>query len=319
MGIRGFIKKHTPALHNKLVAGVNYKRYLRNKRWVRSGHPERIINDMYKRAFGEYPNLETPRTFNEKLQWLKLYWYDERATVCSSKDRVRSYVEEKGLGDILIPQYGSYESGSEIDFDSLPDKFVLKPSHDSGHVIICTDKKSFDRENAVKKLDKWLKTDYEYMSGEWPYHGPKRIVCEKFLETQTAAELFDYKFFCFSGEPYLCFFCSDRKNHVKSDFYDMNWEKQDFRWAYEPSGKTFPKPEAFEKMKEYARILSEGFPFVRVDFYEVDGEVFFGELTFFHGGGLGWFDPKEIDAQLGDRIILPEKASPGPWETVLNN
>ncbi len=311
------LKKHFPSLYKKLARRKNEKLYQRNRKWAESGHPELIINYMYNRAFGENPNLESPVTFNEKLQWLKLNWYDEHATICSSKHRVRSFVEEKGLGHILIPQYGAYRSASEIDFDSLPDKFVLKPSHDSGHVIICTDKNSFDRKEAVKNLDNWMKIDYEFMSGEWPYHGPRCIVCEAFLENKKTDDLFDYKFFCFSGEPFLCFFCSDRKNHAKSDFYDMNWEKQNFRWLYEPSGKTFPKPETFEKMKEYARILSEGFPFVRVDFYEVDGKIFFGELTFFHGGGLGWFEPKEIDRLLGDKITLPEKASPGPWEIIL--
>ena len=313
MGISGVIRHINPNLYKSIVAGLDYKRYLRNRNWARSGHPELIIKDMYKKAFGVSPNLDHPETFNEKLQWLKLYWYDERATICSNKHLVRSYVQEKGLGHTLIKQYGVYHSASEIDFDKLPDRFVLKPSHDSGHVLFCLDKKTFDREEAVHKLDKWMKIDYEYMSGEWPYHGEKFIVCEEFLEDNKAGELLDYKFFCFSGEPYLCFFCSDRKNHVKSDFYDMDWQKQDFRWYYEPSGKTFEKPTSFEEMKDYARILSEGFPFVRVDFYEVQGKVYFGELTFFHGGGLGWFQPKEIDKQLGDMICLPDKAVPGPW------
>ena len=317
MGLGGVIKHISPALYKKIVAVLDHKRYLRNKRWAMGGHPEYIIRDMYKNVFGREPDLDAPITFNEKLQWLKLYWYDERATICSNKHLVRSYVEQKGLGDLLIPQYGVYNSPKEIDFTSLPDKFVLKPSHDSGHVILCTDKTAFDQIGAVKKLEKWLNVDYEFMSGEWPYSGLKYIVCEKFLEDKKAGELLDYKFFCFSGEPYLCFFCSDRKNHVKSDFYDMNWVKQDFRWYYEPSGRVFEKPETFELMKKYAQILSEGFPFVRVDFYEVEGKVYFGELTFFHGGGLGWFKPDEIDRQLGEQLILPQKSNPLPWDIVL--
>ena len=306
-------------IHSKYVELMNDKLYRHNRSLALKGHPEIFISEMFEKAFGRTLDIENPKSFNEKLQWLKLFWYDERATVCSSKQLVRSFVSEKGLGDILIEQFGVYKNANEIDFDTLPKRFVLKPSHDSGHIIICKDKNNFDRKKAVRDLNKWMKTDYEFMSGEWPYHGERFIVCEKFMEDKTAGELLDYKFFCFSGKPYLCFFCSDRKNHVKSDFYDMDWKLQDYRWRYEPSGKEFPKPECFEKMKEYAEILASDFPFVRVDFYEIEGKIYFGELTFFHGGGLGWFKPEKIDYMLGEKIILPPKASPTPWERIIND
>lgn len=304
-------------LHSQYVEIMNERLYKHNRKLALSGHPEEIVKEMYFKAFGKMPDLENPKTYNEKLQWMKLYWYDERARICASKHFVRDYVKQKGLGDILIPQLGVYKSTDEIDFDALPDRFVLKPSHDSGHIIICKDKSSFDRQKAVSDLNKWMKTDYEFMSGEWQYHGERVIVCEEFMEDKKVGELLDYKFFCFSGKPELCFFCSDRRHHVKSDFYDMDWNKQDFRWLYEPSGKVFPRPENLETMIKYAEILSEGFPHVRVDFYEIEGKIYFGELTFFHGGGLGWFKPEEIDYRLGDLIKLPEKASPTPWEMII--
>jgi len=313
------LKKALKPLHGVYVELMNDKLYRQNRKLALSGHPEEIVRRMYFNAFGKMPDLDNPKTFNEKLQWLKLYWYDERARICASKHLVRDYVAEKGLADTLIEQYGVYKTADEIDFEALPNQFVLKPSHDSGHIIICKDKQSFDRKKAVSDLNKWMKTDYEFMSGEWQYHGERVIVCEKYMEDKKAGELLDYKFFCFSGKPELCFFCSDRRNHVKSDFYDMDWNLQPFRWLYEPSGKVFPKPENFEMMKKYAEILSEGFPEVRVDFYEIEGKIYFGELTFFHGGGLGWFKPEQIDYDLGEKIILPEKASPTPWERIIED
>ncbi len=132
------------------------------------------------------------------------------------------------------------------------------------------------------------------MSGEWPYHSEKYIVCEKYLEDKKAEELLDYKIFCFNGKPELIFFVSDRVHHARSDFYDLEWNILPFRWEYEPSGKIFPKPSKLEDMIAYAKILSEGFPFVRVDFYQIDGKVYFGELTFFHWGGLEIFNPKVL-------------------------
>lgn len=319
MSIGAIVKSIFPSIHKRIVELLDEHRYKIQKERINNGEIEQIIEDIFYKHFGKHPDLSNPKTFNEKLQWLKLYWYDPEVIRCCNKHLVREFVKEKGLSEILIKQYNVFENVEDITFDRLPEKFVMKPSHDSGHVIICLDKKRFDLTKAKKNLKKWINIDYEYMSGEWPYHSKKYIVCEEYLENKQIGELLDYKFFCFSGEPYLCFFCSDRKNHVKSDFYDMNWKKQDFRWYYEPSGKTFPEPECFENMKMYAKVLSEGFPFVRVDFYEVNGKVYFGELTFFHGGGLGWFKPEKIDFELGNKIILPEKSDVSPWEMIINH
>lgn len=316
MGISDLIKKNEK-LYKKLIELSDLKRYHEQKRLVKTKGAKALINKLYFGVFSENPDLENPKTFNEKLQWLKLNWYDEKAFDCCNKHKAREFVKSRGLEKILMKQYAVYTDPNDIDISKLPEKFVLKPSHDSGHVIICTDKSKFDEKKAKRDLKKWLKVDYEYMSGEWPYCSEKFVVCEEFLEDKKNDDLFDYKFFCFNGKPEYIFFASDRKNHVKSDFYDLNWEKQSFRWYYEPSDKVYPKPERFDEMVKYAKILSEGFPFMRVDFYEVNGKVYFGELTLFHGGGLGWFKPAEIDRKFGDMITLPEKSTPSPWERIL--
>lgn len=295
----------------------NFKR----NEMIAEGGADAVRNELTKK-FEKWlhytPDFENPQSFNEKMNWLKLYYYDENIAECCDKNRVRDYVKNKGLEDLLIPQIGVFKTAEEIDFEKLPDKFVLKPSHDSGHTIICNDKNNLNIKDACKRLDHWLKTDYVWSAFEWCYHNDNPvIVCETLLEDNNVDEIYDYKFFCFNGEPQYIFFVSDRKHHAKSDFYDMNWKRQtDFRWMYEPSGIDHPMPVNFEKMKEYARILSKDFPFVRVDFYEVNGKVYFGEMTFFHGGGYGWFEPREYDYKLGHMLNLPSKSEVNPWTII---
>lgn len=273
--------------------------------------PERFVGDLYEKGLHKKADLENPKTFNEKLNWLKINWFDDRALSAADKFEVRQFVESKGLGHLLNELYGVWEDPADIDFDALPDHFVLKSSHDSGHLILVKDKAQLNKKLALFKMRWWLKNEYCFISGEWPYFTNKPyIVCERFLEDSRNDDLYDYKFFCFNGEPEYVFFCSDRKNSVKADFYDMDWKKQDFRWHYPNADMVAPRPQNFEKMKEYARTLAKDFPFVRVDFYEVDGKVYFGELTFFHGGGRGEFNPDETDTVFGEKITLPEKKDP---------
>ena len=308
------VKKYLPSLYVKYEEMVFKKTYRYQQKLLKKS-PETLIKHVFTKNFNKEINLESPRTFNEKLNWLKLNWYDERARMCSDKYLVRDFVREKGLGHLLNPLCGQevYNNPDQIDLDELPEKFVLKATHDSGHNIICTDKKKINMKLAKKKMKWWLKIDYSVMSGEWAYkNNNPRIICEEYLEDKEKGELLDYKFFCFNGRPEMIFLASDRKNHAKSDFYDLSWNKLPFRWIYEPSGKIFEKPEKLQEMIKYAAILSEGFPFVRVDFYEVQGQVYFGELTFFHGGGCGWFKPESVDLELGEKIILPLKQN--PWD-----
>lgn len=294
-----------------------FRRYDMLHELAEQGGAEAIISYQWKKEMPYELNLSNPHTFNEKLQWLKLNWYDKRALLCADKNLVREYVADKGLSQLLVPQLGVYDRPEDIDFSKLPERFVLKPSHDSGHTIICKDKSKFDQKEAVSQLNRYLKVDYEFMSGEWVYASKhKTIVCEKFIEDRQAGELFDYKFFCFGGEPQCVFFVTDRSNHAKCDFYDMDWQKQSFRWIYEPSGKVFPKPKQFDQMIQYAKILAADFPFARVDFYETEGKVYFGEITFFHGGGLGWFKPASQDTDFGSMIKLPSLSNPLPWDVI---
>lgn len=322
MGVMEIVRKIRP-LYKKL-SYLNYERTIRNNQelFYKEGVEgvKKAITLSMERLVGYAPNFDNPLTFNDKMQWLKVYWFDPRVVQCCDKDKVREYVSEKGLSELLIPQIAVFKNINEININMLPDKFVLKPSHDSGHTYICTDKNSFDLKRAKRELAKWLACDYAFRGMEWAYHNNHpTIVCEELIEPDhEAGELFDYKFFCFNGKPEYIFFVSDRQNEAKSDFYDMNWQLQNFRWFYEPSGKIHPRPKCFAQMAKYAEILAKDFPFVRVDFYEANGKVYFGELTFFHGSGYGWFKPEEWDRKFGDKIELPEKTSLNPWEWVKN-
>jgi len=258
---------------------------------------------------GYVPDLKNPKSFNEKLQWLKLHWRDPKATQCADKYSVRHYVIEQGYGDILNNLLGVYDNVDDINFDSLPNKFVLKATHGSGMNIICKDKSKLDINNAKKMMMKWLKQNYYYHSFEWVYKDIRpRIVCEEFLEDSEYKDLIDYKFMCFNGEIRCLFICSDRDNiaGLKVDFYDMDWKLMPFYRYYPNSGNKIEKPEGFDRMIEYAKILSRPFPFVRVDFYQVNGKIFFGELTFFPGSGMEYFKPELYDYRFGDWIKLPD-------------
>lgn len=310
MNLKKILKTKLPYLFEVYCFIVMKLQIFKGKRLLKKD-PERFVSELYEKGLHKKPDLAEPKTFNEKLNWLKLHWFDERALAAADKYEVRSFVEEKGLGHLLNEHYGAWENPADIDFDALPDRFVLKASHDSGHVIVVTDKSKLNKKLALFKMRWWLKNQYCFVSGEWPYFTHKPcIVCDRFLEDKQNDDLFDYKFFCFNGEPQYVFFCSDRKKKVKADFYDMDWNKMPFRWHYPNSDKIAARPQCFEEMKEYARTLSQDFHFVRVDFYEVDGTVYFGELTFFHGGGRGEFNPDEIDLQFGEQIRLPEKKDP---------
>lgn len=294
-----------------------FKNYNERRKIVESTSVQNLIEQLWNSNLNYDLNLEAPTTFNEKLNWLKINWFDPRAFDCADKNLARKYVEDHGLKDILIRQIAVYDSADMIDFDALPNQFVLKPSHDSGHTILCGDKSKLNYKRTVDRLNNFLTVDYEFMSGEWVYATKhKTIVCEEFMTDNVSNEILDYKLFCFNGNPEVIFFVSDRTNHGKSDFYNLNWVKQNYRWAYEPSGKTFPRPYALEAMIEYAKVLAKGFPFVRVDFYEINKKVYFGEMTFFHGGGLGWFDPKSKDDDFGNLIDIGKVKSSNPWSII---
>ena len=254
----------------------------------------------FKNRIGYELNLDTPQTFNEKLQWLKAYYRDPFMTQCSDKVVVRKIISKKIGSQYLIDIFGIYANEQDIDFKVLPNKFVLKTNHASGQVIICQDKRTIDCNIIKRTLKMWLSDNYFYDNGEWVYKDIKpQIICERFLE----GDIVDYKFMCFHGEPQMLFTCSERNKNLKVTFFDLDFKKLPFIRTYQ-SAEYVQKPEKFEEMIRLARTLAQQFPFVRVDFYENKGQIYFGELTFFPGNGWEWFEPVEWDYKLGEMLDL---------------
>ena len=265
---------------------------------------EEFIREKFKEDTGKEPNLENPQTFNEKLQWLKLYDRQEKYTMLVDKYRVKQYITEKIGAEYVIPVVGGpWKSADEIELDSLPKQFVLKCNHDCGSVVVCRDKDSFDLSAARKKLNAALQKNYFWVGREWPYKNVEPcIFAEAYMEDPTDQELRDYKFFCFHGQPKLIFIATDRGNEsveTKFDFFDMEFNHLDIRNGHPNAEVTPHKPHNFDVMKALAEKLSQGIPHVRVDFYEVDNKIYFGEMTFFHWGGMVVWEPEEWDERLG--------------------
>ena len=268
---------------------------------------ELCIKIEYYSIFGKKCDLNSPKTFNEKLQWLKLYDRNPKYTNMVDKYEAKEYVSNIIGEEYIIPTIGIYNNFNEINFSDLPEKFIMKCTHDSGSTVICENKALFDVKNAEKKINKKLRKNYYYATREWPYKNIKpRIIVEKYLENKNKEELIDYKFMCFNGKVKCSFVCLDRRAHggLKVDFYDLNWKKMPFQRHYPNSKKILPKPQNYELMLELAEKLAMEIPFVRVDFYEINGKVYFGELTFFPGAGLEEFTPQEYDKRLGDLLDL---------------
>ena len=257
---------------------------------------------------GKKLDLENPKTFNEKLQWLKIYDHNPKYSDLVDKYEVRQYISKILGEDYLIPLIGVYNSYDEIDFDSLPNQFVLKPNHTSGDIFICKNKNDINHEALKKEINKWIKREYYWLHREWPYKNIEpKIICEKLIIDESGEDLKDYKVMCFNGEPKCIFVCIDRHTPtgLKINFYDTDWNLMPFKRHYPNSEKMIAKPKNFEKMIEFSKVLSRDFPFVRVDFYEVNDHLYFGELTFYPGAGFEEFEPEEYDKILGDWIKLP--------------
>lgn len=273
---------------------------------------ETFLKKYYQCIFHKELDLQTPKTFNAKLQWLKLYDRRPEYTMMVDKYRVRDYIAEKIGSEYLIPLLGVWDNPDEIDFDSLPQKFVLKCNHNSGlGMCICKDKSKLDVKKAKADLRKGLEQDYYITLREWPYKDvPRKIICEKYMEDSATTELRDYKLFCFNGEPKATLICSDRftESGLHEDFYNELWEKLPVKRPNIPVRKDIlERPVNFETMKSLAQKLAENMPFVRTDFYEINGEIYFGELTFFPASGFSSFDPEYWDQKFGEWITLPEK------------
>jgi len=254
-------------------------------------------------------NLKNPQTYNEKLQWLKLYDRKPEYTTVVDKYDVKAYVAERIGWEHIIPTLGVWDTVEEIDFDALPDQFVLKCTHDSGGLVICKDKSKLDIPAAKRKLNKALKSDFYYVGREWPYKNVKpRIIAETYMEDATTGDLRDYKFFCFDGVAKAVRVDTERgTGDVKMDFFDREQNHMPFERNH-PNAKITPKiPENFPEMLKLADKLSEGFYHLRVDLYSVNGKIYFGELTFFAANGMAPFYPDEWDTVFGQWINLPKK------------
>ncbi len=271
---------------------------------------EKFLRRMYRIKMGREPDLENPVTYTEKLQWLKLYDHNPAYTTMVDKFAVKQYVADKIGEEYVIPVLGVWESTKDIDFDSLPEQFVLKTTHDSGGIVICKDKSEFDVAVAKEKLNRFLKRNYYAQNREWPYlNVPHRIIAEPYLEDSGCGELRDYKFFTFRGEPKVLYIAQGRGGDAPTvaDFFDMEFRHLPFTIDHDMAPETPEKPANFELMKTLAAKLGAGTPQLRVDFYEVNGKVYFGEMTFFHCSGMAAFHPDSWDRTFGDWVILPEK------------
>ena len=275
--------------------------------------PEYELKRMFRKNVGYSLNLDMPRTFNEKIQWLKFNDRNPMYTDMVDKYAVKQYVASKIGNEYIIPTLGIWKHFDDIDFDVLPVSFVLKCTHDCGSVILVPNKDKMDKKAARKKLEKGLEHNYYYSSYEWPYKNVSpMIIAEQFMfdeknKQEGIDDITDYKFMCFNGKVRCTFTCTDRRSDdgLKVTFFDNDWNQMPFERHYS-AAKTgsIPKPVNFELMKNLAEKLADGIVFVRVDFYEINNKVYFGEMTFFPGSGMEEFTPVKHDYVLGDWIKL---------------
>lgn len=270
---------------------------------------EKELKEWFHYTTGEKLSLDNPQTYNEKIQWLKLYDSTQLKTQLSDKYRVREWIKDKIGEEYLIPLLGVWDKFDEIDFDTLPDKFVLKANHGCGWNIIVTDKSTFNKEEAKEKFDIWMNTNFAYSVGlelQYMNIAPK-IIAEEYIENFDD-DVNDYKVFCFDGKADSVMMLTERKKGLKMSFYDTEWNQLPFTYSYPRNKELAPKPENLEQLIVLAERLADGFAHVRVDFYIMnDGQIKFGEMTFTSGSGTCVWNPKEQNRIYGEKIKLPKK------------
>ncbi len=287
-------------------------RMLCNSAWGRSLPDDVFLKKLYRLHFGKELDLENPKTFNEKLQWLKLHDHNPEYPQIVDKVGFKEYVTEKFGAEYVVPVIGIWDDVDDIDFDALPDKFVMKCTHDSGSFLICTDKNNIDWLYWKKRMKKLLKRNYFWLNREWPYKELKpRIIIEPNLAEKPGQSIRNVKFFCFDGEPEFLLIGTNSSAGDDSswdvDFFDMDFNHLPFQFEGTNAKELPHKPENWDKMIEMSRELSKGIPHVRVDFLETEGRIYLGELTFYTATGMGKFTPEEWDLKLGEFIKLPNK------------
>ncbi len=297
MNLKLFIKNPSRLIVARQLRGLT--RFLSDKFFLKC---------MYKAEFNRRLDLQKPCGFNEKLQWLKLRDREPQYIEMVDKYEAKRFVADKIGEEYIIKTLGLWQDFDSIDFNQLPEQFVIKCTHDSAGLVICRDKKTFDIDAARQKIHRCLKQNYYYAGREWPYKNIKpRVLAEAYMEDHTLGELRDYKFFTFMGEPRVMHLVSNRQNQNEEtygDFFDMDFKHLDLTMGHNNAPIPPKKPENFEKMKAFARVLAKGTRHLRVDFYEVDGHLYFGELTFYQDSGLADIQPPEWNNTLGSWIQL---------------
>lgn len=273
---------------------------------------ETYLKIAYRLSLGKKLNLDNPKRLSEKLQWLKLYNRNPYYTKCVDKYEVKKIVADKIGEEYVVPLLGVWNSFEEINFDELPNQFVLKTTHDSGSVFVCKDKTSFDREAAKNKINFSLNNDFYKGGREWPYKNVKRrIIAEKYIDSLGQEDSVEYKITCMNGKVKFVTFCKGPAHQDLSvrtnDHFDRDFNRLNFYAYYKNSNYPYEKPKTWDQMIEISEKLSEDIPYVRIDFYNVNNHIYFGEMTFFTWSGFLIFNPDEWDEKLGSWLTLPEK------------
>jgi len=293
------MKRSLKVNKKKLLNGVKTKKY-------KQMSDEAYLKMQFALSMKKDLDLENPKTFNEKLQWLKLYNRDPLYTQLVDKYRVREYVKKTIGEDYLIPLYGVYDNYQEIDFEALPNQFVLKMNHTSGGVYVIEDKDKINHEQLEQEVNEWLATNYYWQHREWPYKDVEpKIIVEKLMVDEQNDDLKDYKFLTFAGEVKLFYIASSQPQGRRIDYYDLEFNPLAIEQKFPKSKKEHQKPKNFEKMIELAAKLAADIPHVRVDLYEINGKVYFGEMTFYSQAGIEPFEPESFDKKMGDWLQLP--------------
>lgn len=284
--------------------------YLMNKNFFKWIPDEKYIKIKYRLQMRTKLNLENPQTFNEKLQWLKLYDRNPEYTKMVDKYEAKEYVGNIIGEEYIIPTLGVWDKFENVEFEKLPNQFVLKPTHTSGNIFICKNKEKIDYKKLKKMVRGWMKRKYYPIHREWPYKNIKpRIIAERYMQNKNDEDLKDYKFFCFNGKPKIILVCSERfsSNNMCETWFDENWNCLDIIEANHRINKKIKKPVNFSQMMEFSKKLSRSISFIRVDFYEIDSKIYFGELTFFPATGLEKFEPEKWNRRLGNMLELPKE------------
>ncbi|WP_308638439.1 ATP-grasp fold amidoligase family protein [Paenibacillus silvisoli] len=299
MTIKEFVKS-SPILYNAFKTARNARNSISNL-----VPDEPYIKMQYRLQMGKSIDLNNPETFNEKIQWMKLYDRNPLMTKCADKYAVRSYVEEKIGKGILNTLYGVYEKVEDIDLSALPNSFVIKVNHGSGQNILCRDKSQMDFNQAFSRIKDYMNTNHYYYGREWAYKNIKPlIIIEEYLDDHGRPPA-DYKILCFHGKPEIIQIDLDRFGDHRRNYYNVDWTQMDLRFIKDNSSEAVPKPQHLDEMLRYAAALAEGFFFVRIDFYNFDGKLYFGEMTFYPNNGIGTFYPVENNKMMGSKLKLP--------------